>query len=168
MHDTVNNFAVLGKQTGSRRPSAMPHHCSLSVHDESVSSADVLLNLSIFPTGAFEPGAVVRLIALDDDQTRNAETALGKSGISVISGGQQGQPTGRKALPRDIEDSESFDRKHDGNQDPDTTKGYIFKAQDAGPEMLAKAIDAQVRHQILSLTRFPLSKSCSRYHWRHA
>ncbi|KAL8832228.1 MAG: hypothetical protein Q9191_000398 [Dirinaria sp. TL-2023a] len=126
----------------------MQQRCSLSVHDESASEADVFLNLSLFPSDTFVVGEVVRITAAHEDHILNAGTSSRQTHVNASTQGRQGRLHGQEAALKKDHTHASQDLRLSGNDAPDPARGYLFKVKDADPEMLARFSD--VRISILS------------------
>ena len=138
----------------------MQYRCSLSVHDESVSEADVILNHALFPPDAFVAGDVVQITAVDDHHVLNARTP---SHQNYTNADQQGRLHGQKAALNSNQIHEPPDIQFSGSNGPDLARGYLFKVDDAGPEMLPRFPDIQVCFGMLLPSVCRWLTACCRY-----
>lgn len=124
----------------------MQHTCSLSVHDDSVSDADVLLNLSILPSTTLAQGDTVQLVsAADLEHEVHSSPVPTKQKSRSRKREQDGaleQPTSSKT------DGELFGLEIPrlNSQSPDITSGYFFVCKDITPDMKPKLSNAQVSY----------------------
>lgn len=141
----------------------MQQRCSLSVHDESASEADVFLNLSLFPLGTFVVGEVVQITAADEDHILNAGTTSRQTHTNALAQDRQGGLHGQEAALKNDHIHESPDLRFTGNDAPDLARGYLFKVKDADPEMLARFPDVRVCCEISLLWVRRWLTACCRY-----
>ena len=140
-----------GASIGKTPKIDMQHRCSLSVHDDSVSEADVLLNISFFPPGAFIQGEVVRLVGIDDPHVRDPGSSPLKTNIDVPKRERQDQDSEPAATPNKDRYFEFPSTGSSGSDDLDLSRGYLFKVKDTGPEILARSPDVQVCYEVFVL-----------------
>ena len=122
----------------------MQPHCSLSVHDDSVSEADVILNLSLFPPGTFIQGEVVQLVAIDEPHIQDPGSSPLKKHIDALRRERQDQDNESEATLKKDPYYEFPGTGSSGNDGPDLARGYLFRVKDTSPEMLARSPDVQV------------------------
>ena len=135
----------------------MQHRCFLSIHDDSISEADVLLNLSCFPPNTFAAGDVLQLVATNDRDDVKA---------SSLQPMEHGAGSREKEEMHSLEQptfSKTDERLHSSKtQRPnsellDATKGYYFVVRDMTSDLMAKLHGVQVRCRTIWVVDVQLS-----------
>jgi len=113
----------------------MQQRCSLSVHDVSLSEANVLLNLDLFPSFTIATGDVIQITAADDTGDVQTET-LSSKGFDGSSKQAATSKENEELLPLDLPrlTDERFD----------ITKGYFFIVENVPPVLATKIHGVQV------------------------
>ena len=122
--------------------------CSLSIHDDTVSAADVLLNLALLPHNySITAGNLLRLVATNHPQnTRDAQhvdihNILPKQTQKASSMSEQSvEPVDNRAGNEIYEDEHPIDNK----------KGYCFIAKEMDSEQSSKLAGVQVNYPSMS------------------
>ncbi len=113
----------------------MQQRCSLSVHDVSLSEANVLLNLDSFPSITIATGDVIQITAADDTGDVQTETLPSKG-----SDGSSKQA----ATSKENEELLPLDLPRLTDERFDITKGYFFIVENVPPVLATKMHGVQV------------------------
>lgn len=113
----------------------MQHRCSLSVHDVSLSEANVLLNLDMLPSTTFATGDVIQITAAGDTEDVQTDTLPSKD-----SDGNSKKAT----FVKRTEELHPLDFKRLTDERFDVTKGYFLVVEDTPADLATKMPGVQV------------------------
>jgi len=113
----------------------MPQMYSLSVHDESLSEANMLLNLDLFSSTTFTTGDIIQITAAGDTGDVQTETLLSKDS-DENSKKATGSKRNKKIHP--LDSPQLTDERFD------VTKGYFFIVENIPSDLATKMHGVQV------------------------
>ena len=126
---------------GVAKPAKAPIRrlCSLSIHDASSSSEDIMVDTSLFPAGSVCSGDIMKLVAVEGFEKRKSGAA--EDFHNDADGSKLAAEFGEEGgtAPSDVNDSQSYDHLL-GSE-----RSNIFVAEGMSQEMLSKHPHLQVR-----------------------